>query len=353
MKCPQCGNVMPDGTEFCKLCGTALSGAASSAPVPSMPSDAGFVFAQQEKNARKRTVMRVAMLVGVVIVVVVALLLSVGKSLVSNTESSDEPSQQTQQQVQQEPQQQAQQDASAETDGDDSAATAIDASAQNTDSVNTAKEGDSSQSSDAEDTQTDASLSDFIGTWICTDYDYDGNTRNFTLSFDVDACMFVYIWTEDDLYHYAAVRHYSGSNGTVKDTTGFEFTLSSDKQTLVLHVSEGNQPHQMKSEYYFTRQSDDVQSADILFTALGWWYETDGDFAFLLDTTGFAFVDPNAVSSTKWWIDKGRIRMEAPQDDGTVNVITLTFSDDRSTLTDAADGTIYSKTPPSSTTGAA
>ncbi len=327
MKCPHCGNNVSNESEFCELCGTAVGNAASSAPVAGLPTDAGFILAQQEKNAGKRAAKRVAMLIAVVIVVILALLFSLGKLLADNSTFSSQPEQQV------------------STDATNSDSNTRTDSLLGQESVNS-DNSSGAVSSNQDDDSADTSLRDFTGTWTCNDYDYDGSTRNFTVSFDVNGCMYAWIWTNENNNVYAATRKYSGSNGMVTDASGFEFKLSSDKQTLTLIVPESNQSHQMKSEYTFVKETSDVNSSELLLSALGWWYQTDDDFSFYLDTTGFMFTDLDARSSISWWMENGDVIINIPKDDGTTETFTLRYTkDDLTELTDINNGVMYSRTP--------
>lgn len=141
---------------------------------------------------------------------------------------------------------------------------------------------------------------------------------------------------------YAASRTYSGSDGVLRDSSGFEFTLSDDGQSIVLHVDPVNQQYQMQSEYVFERASAESFADALLLNSYGWWNPSDtddGNPAFYLDRNGFLFFDVNETSSNTWEIRDDKLVLVLNGEERTEHY--FSYSVDGSELTEDSSGAVW------------
>lgn len=198
-----------------------------------------------------------------------------------------------------------------------------------------AMEGSSDEQHDAstsETEQTPASLSDFVGTWQCDDFDYDGTAYTFQVSFDNSSICYIRQESGNQTYTYSASRSFTASNGEVVERSGFRFKLDDSHQNLILSVSDTNKEHQLKGEYVFRRTSDDTLCSQLLLDTYGQWL-AQGDYANLyFASNGYVYKGSDTQPTFEWECRNNTIYLLQQTDGGTVEY-QLSMSDDLSTLT--------------------
>ena len=300
MRCPRCGQENRDDSLFCTACGADLSKA-----VPQdhdAVSSAAFIE-RQSKSARKRATIHTVSLTAAI---VVATLIGVCALVMRFSDKL--------------------QGIVAVVTGQELVAV----EAEPTDSGSTE--------------ETPASLLDFVGTWECDDYDYDGVVRRFVVSFSDYSICYATLF-EGDTMVYAGSRKYSGSDGVVTDATGLAFTISPDRQTLTLMVSEDNQQHQVKDEYTFVKTEEYATGSTMLQNSYEWWYPEDPGQQhpqMYLSDDGFCYFGQETTSTCAWWIERGAIVVQT--DDG---YLFLYYDESRTDrIVESTTGEAWTRTEP-------
>lgn len=336
-KCPSCGNEVKKDSQFCVICGTRLSD--GSEPVqadavkvepPASPTvmEASGFFAEQEMRARKKTVKKTIIMVVALLVILAAGAISAWKFLFSgNGTQGEAPS------------------------SNESAAAEAGSAATTADSV----------------------FADFLGTWICEDYDYAGTELTLQVAFYYDPdessyyeCYWEYprdfavssptnqIYPQDltadnvagklnATYadQFAYFTRITGESGGIVDSSGsLRFDLSEDGQTLIMTVDAyGNkqQTNRLKSKYEFVRHpdftsADEAYTSNLLTYARGtdtyncnWYFQGEGSsqpVRFYAD--GVAVL--HAGRGT-WYMEEGLIWVRIAASDGSENKYWFCFSD--------------------------
>ncbi len=178
----------------------------------------------------------------------------------------------------------------------------------------------------SEDPERVSGAGGIVGTWVCRDYDFDGKTFSFQATFSDTGTFAVWLYNvEADVEaHFAGLRNYHAEGDQVVEDGGFVFTAES-ADTITLHVSEENQPHQQKTSYTFTRKTDEAETLKQLSWTSGDWYaqdETGENYFFGMN--GYWYNGDDETSSGCWYILDNDVILEGDPAAGTTTT-TLKF----------------------------
>lgn len=315
MICKICGREIEDGEQFCNFCGASQSAKPSQFDVTSS-------LVEQERVIKKKAAKRTLILVVAIIVVIVALfvaLLSTGilGNIFGNggsDQSAEEPTSTIEAPAQ---------PAAEETETSPAVAEATETSPAVAETATDANTTIAATSKESTQFVHDAGQKDFIGEWVCHEYDEDNSVLDeFIVSFNGSGFRNSYYKKENE-GTWSYPTRYSVSEGVSSALDGsFGFVEnnspgngSNSKYTFVFVPNQDSETAHSKKQYEFEKVSDEHFITTGLASTFGTWYGQDNDLTVIFGNDGsFSYSNTAGGNDSGWW------RLFAPANGSPVQV---------------------------------